>query len=65
MEERWTTVGEPEYRCSTLTKFNEYASFVRTDTLHAINWDEKNPRLVLSVRYQEPWDMIGRYIKDI
>ena len=65
MEERWTTVGEPEYRCSTLTKFNESASFVRTDTLHAINWDEKNPRLVLSVRYQEPWDMIGRYIKDV
>lgn len=64
MAERWETVGEPEYRCSTLTKFNEYASFVRTDRLHAINWDEKNPRLILSVRYQEPWDMIEKYIKD-
>lgn len=64
MEERWATAGEPEYRCSNLTKFNEYASFVRTDVLHAINWDEQKPRLVMTVRYQEPWDMIARFIKD-
>ena len=64
MEDRWENIGEPEYRCSTLAKFNEFASFVRTDVLHAINWDEKNPRLVLSLRYLEPWDMISRFIKD-
>ena len=64
MEDRWQTVGEPEYRNSSLTKFNEYASFVRTDILHAINWDGKNPRLILSVRYSEPWHMIEKFIKD-
>ena len=64
MEDRWETVGEPDYRCSALTKFNEYASFVRTDTLHAINWDEKNPRLILSVRYHESWETIEKLMKD-
>ena len=64
MEDRWETVGEPEYSCSTLTKFNEHASFVRTDILHAINWDGKNPRLIMSVRFKEPWNMVERFIKE-
>ena len=53
---RWHNVGEPEWRYSTLTKLNEYASFVRTDKLHAINWDGKNPRLILSLRFLMPWE---------
>ena len=64
MEDRWETVGEPDYRCTTLTKFNQCASFVRTDTLHAINWDEKNPRLIMSVRFQEPWQVLERHINN-
>ena len=64
MEDRWNTIGKPEHSCSTLTKFNEHASFVRTDVLHAINWDGKNPRLIMSLRIQEPWDMIEKHIKD-
>ena len=64
MEDRWETAGAPEYSCSTLTKFNQQASFVRTDILHAINWDGKNPRLIMSVRFQEPWHMIERHIAD-
>lgn len=64
MEDRWETVGEPEYRCSNLAKINEYASFVRTDVLHALNWNGKNPRLILSVRFKEPWSMIERFLED-
>lgn len=64
MQERWDTVGEPEYSHNRLTKFNEYASFVRTDILHAIKWDGKSPRLILSVRFHEPWHMVERHMKD-
>ena len=57
-EERWATVGEPVYRCNELTKFNQYASFVRTDKLHALNWTAKNPRLILSIRFLQEWSII-------
>jgi hypothetical protein len=57
-QERWATMGEPVYRYNQLTKFNEYASFVRTDKLHALNWTAKNPRLILSIRFLQEWSII-------
>lgn len=48
--EQWATVGEPTVRCSTLAKQQEYASFVRTDILHALNWTGENPRVVVSIK---------------
>ena len=63
IEERWTTVGEPVYRCNTLTKINECASFVRTDKLHALNWTAKNPRLILSIRFFQEWSTIKEVLE--
>jgi len=62
--DKWYTAGEPEYSCSTLTKFNEYASFVRTDILHALKWTGNQPRLIMSIKWHEPWHMIEKFIKE-
>lgn len=56
MSERWATIGEPTYRWSKLTKLNTWASFVRTDRLHAINWAGRVPRLIMSLRFLAKWD---------
>ncbi len=56
--ERWKLLGEPTCRNNTLAKKQEYASFVRTDILHALNWTGNNPRLILSVRTTQPWDQL-------
>lgn len=61
--EKWETVGEPQWRCNQLTKVNEYASFVRTDILHAINWDGHYPRLIMSLRFVQPWDEVMAKVK--
>lgn len=53
--ERWNVLGEPVYKNRALTKKQEYASFVRTDILHALNWTGASPRLILSVRTTQPW----------
>lgn len=59
LEERWKTVGEPTCRCNTLTKKNEYASFVRTDILHALNWTGSMPRLIFSLRFvDQSWEKV-------
>lgn len=53
--ERWKLLGEPSHRNNALAKKQEYASFVRTDILHALNWTGASPRLILSVRTTQPW----------
>lgn len=53
--ERWQALGEPVVKSNSLSKKQEYASFVRTDILHALNWTGANPRLILSVRSSQPW----------
>ena len=53
--ERWQALGEPVVKSNTLSRKQEYASFVRTDILHALNWTGANPRLILSVRSTQPW----------
>jgi hypothetical protein len=53
--ERWKLLGEPSHRNNELAKKQEYASFVRTDILHALNWTGASPRLILSVRTTQPW----------
>ena len=53
--ERWNNIGTPNYSSNSLTKKQEYASFVRTDILHALNWTGNNPRLILSVKSSNPW----------
>jgi hypothetical protein len=55
-EARWATAGKPKWSNKDLLKFNTCASFVRTDYLHALNWSGKNPRIVLTLRFLEPWD---------
>jgi hypothetical protein len=60
---RWDNIGTPEWRYSKLTKLNEYASFVRTDKLHAINWDGRNPRLILTLRFLISWDELTAQVK--
>lgn len=52
---RWRILGLPSFRSNALVKKQEYASFVRTDILHALNWSGANPRLILSVRSTQPW----------
>lgn len=57
LPEKWNNVGEPFAQCSTLAKKQEYASFVRTDILHALNWTGESPRVVLSIRCTNAtWD---------
>ena len=56
---RWETVGEPNWRNKTLTKYNQWASFVRTEICHGINWTRgSNPRFLVSVRFKDSWDKI-------
>lgn len=55
-EERWMNAGKPVWSKRYLAKYNTYASFVRTDYLHAINWNGKNPRWILSLRFSTPWE---------
>lgn len=50
LEDKWKSAGEPTASCSNLAKKQQYASFVRTDILHALNWTGNSPRLVLSIR---------------
>jgi len=50
LDEKWKVAGQPVARCSSLTKKQQYASFVRTDVLHALNWTGNSPRLILSIR---------------
>ena len=59
-EERWATAGTPDWSAKDLTKYNTYASFVRVDHLHALNWSGKNPRVILSLRFLEPWEEIEK-----
>lgn len=56
--ERWITAGRPVWAKKNLAKYNTYASFVRTDYLHALNWNGKNPRIILTLRFEESWDKI-------
>ncbi len=58
LNEQWDLLGEPDYRCSSLARKQEYASFVRTDILHALNWTGNAPRLIFSLRYTETWSVI-------
>jgi len=50
LADQWNNVGEPFARSVALAKKQEYASFVRTDILHALNWTGAEPRIILSVR---------------
>lgn len=51
--EQWKIVGEPDFRATHLARVQEYASFVRTDILHALNWTGNQPRLVFSVKFDD------------
>ena len=53
--ERWQALGKPAIKSTALSRKQEYASFVRTDILHALNWTGAKPRLILSVRSTQPW----------
>ena len=53
--DRWQTLGEPAFKNNQLTKINQWASFVRTDMLHSINWTGNAPRIIMSLRFLEPW----------
>jgi hypothetical protein len=56
---RWETVGEPTWRNNSLTKYNQWASFVRTEVCHGINWTRgSNPRFLISVRFKDTWDKV-------
>jgi hypothetical protein len=61
---RWETAGHPDWSAKNLVKYNTYASFVRTDHLHAINWSGKNPRVILSLRFSEPWETNVEVLRD-
>ena len=63
-EHRWITAGKPDWSKKHLAKQNVYASFVRTDYLHALNWSGKNPRVILSLRFLEPWDTNVEALRD-
>ncbi len=61
LKEQWDQLGEPDCRCATLAKKQQYASFVRTDVLHALNWTGAAPRLVFSLRYTDPWSVMSAH----
>lgn len=63
--ERWDNLKEPKWKYNRLTKINEYASFVKTDILHAINWDGRVPRLILSLRFLERYEEIINRVKAV
>lgn len=56
--EKYKTVGDPLWHCDTLSEINKKSSFVRTDILHALHWTGTNARLVLSLRFFEPWSFV-------
>jgi hypothetical protein len=59
LQEQWKNIGEPVCKANNLARTQEYASFVRTDILHALNWTGLDPRLVLSIKFDlESWDQI-------
>jgi hypothetical protein len=60
LQQQWANIGAPDYRARYLAKTQEYASFVRTDILHALNWAGKDARLVLSIKFDNSWDEIER-----
>lgn len=55
---QYSLLGVPEFKSNSLAKLNQTASFVRTDILHALNWNGKNPRFILSIRFFQPWAVI-------
>lgn len=59
--ERWSLLGEPAYKNNQLTKINQWASFVRTDMLHSINWTGTAPRIIMSLRFLEPWSVMEHF----
>jgi len=56
--ERWDILKEPPWRCNNLAKVNKYGSFVRTDILHALNWNGMHPRFIISLRFLLSWDEV-------
>ena len=60
LNEQWALLGEPNYRATHLGKVQEYASFVRTDIIHALNWTGNQPRVVFSLRFPGTWDEFTR-----
>jgi hypothetical protein len=56
--ERWEHLKEPKWRYNNLARINEYASFVRTDILHALNWNGNHPRFIISLRFLLSWDEV-------
>jgi len=59
LEEQWTALGEPDFRATHLARVQEYASFVRTDILHALNWTGNQPRLIFSVKFDDhSWENV-------
>ena len=59
LAERWDNIGPPDWTNASLTKYNKWASFVRTDLCHGINWTRGyNPRFLVSVRFKDSWDKI-------
>lgn len=61
-EQRWAKLGEPDYRTTKLARTQEYASFVRTDIVHALNWTGNQPRVVLSIRYKDTWESVEQFM---
>jgi hypothetical protein len=55
LKEKWDSIGDPIAQSNSLVKQQQFASFVRTDKLHALNWTGANSRLILSVRSLEAW----------
>lgn len=58
IEERYLNIKDPDFSSNDLAILNKKSSFVRTDILHALHWNGKNPRFTLSVRFFQPWSMI-------
>ncbi len=59
--DRWQLLGSPDFKCNQLTKINQCASFVRTDILHSINWTGRSPRIIMSLRFLEPWSVMEHF----
>lgn len=59
LKEQWAILGEPDFRAIHLASVQEYASFVRTDILHALNWTGNQPRLIFSVKFDDhSWENV-------
>lgn len=59
-DEKYLAVGSPDFIADNLAVINKRSSFVRTDILHALQWNGNNPRFILSVRFFQPWAMIEK-----